>query len=252
MQKIIPLLFMLFSYTAFSQSVPSPDAFLGYKLGDHYTQHYKIVNYFREVARALPAQVRLVQYGETYEGRPLLLAFIASPGNLQRLEDIRRNNLRLAGVLKDGTASDESGPAIVWLSYNVHGNEPSSSEAAMKTLYALVDPANTNAKEWLRHVVVVIDPCINPDGRDRYVNWFITAVGKNPNPDPQAREHQEPWPGGRTNHYNFDLNRDWAWQTQIETQQRLKQYNSWLPQVHVDFHEQGYNNPYYFAPGGIL
>ncbi|MBN9385406.1 MAG: zinc carboxypeptidase [Chitinophagaceae bacterium] len=248
MQKITPLLFTLFSFTAFSQSVPSPESFLGYKLGDHYTHHYKIVNYFREVARALPSQVKLVQYGETYEGRPLLLAFIASSENLQRLEDIRRNNLRLAGVLKDGTAPDEGGPAIVWLSYNVHGNEPSSSEAAMKTLYALVDPSNTSAKEWLRHVVVVMDPCINPDGRDRYVNWFTTAVGKTPNPDPQAREHREPWPGGRTNHYNFDLNRDWAWQTQTETQQRLKQYNTWLPQVHVDFHEQGYNNPYYFAP----
>jgi hypothetical protein len=250
MQKLISLLFgsLLFSFIAFSQTVPAPETFLGYKLGDHYTPHYKIVNYFKEVARSLPAQVKLEEYGETYEGRPLLLAFIASPENLQRLEDIRRNNLRLAGVLKDGATPDESFPAIVWLSYNVHGNEPSSSEAAMKTLYTLVDPANTRSKEWLQHTVVVIDPCINPDGRDRYVNWFTMAVGKNANPDPQSREHREPWPGGRTNHYNFDLNRDWAWQTQTETQQRMKKYNAWLPQVHVDFHEQGYNNPYYFAP----
>jgi len=250
MQKLISLLFgsLLFSFIAFSQTAPSPESFLGYKLGDHYTPHYKIVNYFKEVARSLPAQVKLEQYGETYEGRPLLLAYIASPENLQRLEDIRRNNLRLAGVLKDGAAPDESFPAIVWLSYNVHGNEPSSSEAAMKTLYTLVDPASTRSKEWLQHTVVVIDPCINPDGRDRYVNWFTMAVGKDANPDPQSREHREPWPGGRTNHYNFDLNRDWAWQTQIETQQRMKKYNAWLPQVHVDFHEQSYNNPYYFAP----
>lgn len=248
MQKFIPLFFLLFSLTVAAQTVPSPESFLGYRLGDHYTHHYKIVNYFREVARTSPSQVKLEQYGETNEGRPLLLAFIASPENLQRLEDIRKNNLRLAGTLKDGAAADENMPAIVWLSYNVHGNEPSSSEAAMKTLYSLVDPSNTKAKEWLRHVIVVIDPCINPDGRDRYVNWFTMAVGRNPNPDPQSREHREPWPGGRTNHYNFDLNRDWAWQTQIETQQRLKKYNAWLPQVHVDFHEQGYNNPYYFAP----
>ncbi|MDO6430985.1 M14 family metallopeptidase [Flavitalea sp. BT771] len=250
MQKLISLLSgsLLFSFIAFSQTAPSPETFLGYRLGDHYTPHYKIVNYFREVARSLPAQVKLEEYGKTYEGRPLLLAFIASPENLQRLEDIRKNNLRLAGVLKDGTTPDESYPAIVWLSYNVHGNEPSSSEAAMKTLYTLVDPASTRSKEWLQHTVVVIDPCINPDGRDRYVNWFTMAVGKNANPDPQSREHREPWPGGRTNHYNFDLNRDWAWQTQIETQQRMKKYNVWLPQVHVDFHEQSYNNPYYFAP----
>ena len=142
----------------------------------------------------------------------------------------------------------ENAPAIVWLSYNVHGNETSSSEAALFTLFALADPANTQTKEWLKNTVVIIDPCINPDGRDRYVNWFNSIVGNNYNPRLDAREHREPWPGGRTNHYNFDLNRDWAWQTQIESQQRIKQYNQWMPQVHVDYHEQGINQPYYFAP----
>jgi hypothetical protein len=256
MQRIISLFFGLFMLTTavFSQSAPSlssppsPEDFLGYPLGAHFTQHHKIVNYFKAVAAAIPGQVKLEQYGETYEGRPLLLAYIASPENLRRLEAIRLNNLRLAGATRDKMAPDENAPAIVWLSYNVHGNEPASSEAAMKTLYELVNPANVQSKEWLQHTVVIIDPCINPDGRDRYVNWFTNAVGKQPNPDPQSREHQEPWPAGRTNHYNFDLNRDWAWQTQTETQQRMKKYNAWLPQVHVDFHEQGYNNPYYFAP----
>ncbi|HTI10002.1 MAG TPA: M14 family metallopeptidase [Puia sp.] len=250
MQKICALFLGLFlmAMTAFSQNPPSPETFLGYPLGAHFTRHYQIVNYFKEIARTMPGQVKVEQYGETYEGRPLLLAYIASPENFQRLEAIRQNNLRLAGATRDKAAPDENAPAIVWLSYNVHGNEPSSSEAAMKTLYELVNPANAKSKEWLQHAVVIIDPCINPDGRDRYVNWFNTAVGKEPNPDPQSREHQEPWPAGRTNHYNFDLNRDWAWQTQQETQQRMKKYNSWLPQVHVDFHEQGYNNPYYFAP----
>ena len=190
------------------------------------------------VAAAVPDEVKLEQYGTTYEGRPLLLAYIASPDNLRRLEDIRQNNLRLAGVLHDNVAPDEHAPVIVWLSYNVHGNEPSSSEAAMKTLYELVDPSSTRSKEWLQHAVIVIDPCINPDGRDRYVHWYNDVAGVQPNPDPQSREHQEPWPRGRTNHYNFDLNRDWAWQTQVETQQRLKKYNEWLPQVHVDYHEQ--------------
>lgn len=250
MQKTIALFYFLviLTYGAFSQSIPSPEAFLGYPLGSHFTPHYKIVNYFKQVAQALPGQVKLEQYGETYEGRPLVLAYIASQENFPRLEVIRQNNLRLAGLSRDKMMPDENGPVTVWLSYNVHGNEPSSSEAAMKTLYELVNPANTGSKEWLQHAVVIIDPCINPDGRDRYVNWFNTAVGKTPNPDPQSREHREPWPAGRSNHYNFDLNRDWAWQTQIETQQRLKKYNMWLPQVHVDFHEQGFNNPYYFAP----
>ena len=150
-----------------------------------------------------------------------LLLFLHAE-NISNLENVRLNNLRLANLAKDKMAPSENTPAIVWLSYNVHGNETSSSEAALLTLFALVDPSNTKTKEWLKNTVVVIDPCINPDGRDRYVNWFNSVVGKNNNPRLDAREHREPWPGGRTNHYNFDLNRDWAWQTQIESQQRMK------------------------------
>jgi putative intracellular protease/amidase len=244
--------FVLLIFQAFavhSQTLQSPDQFLGYKVGTKFTRHYKIVDYFKAVAAAKPDMVKVEKYGETYEGRDLMLAFIALPENLQKLDAIRMNNLRMAGLTKDRMAPvTEGAPAIVWLSYNVHGNEPSSSEAAMKVLYALVDPDNKDTKEWLKNVVVVVDPCINPDGRDRYVNWYNNAVGTAFNASRYAREHQEPWPQGRTNHYNFDLNRDWAWQTQIESQQRIKKYNEWLPQVHVDYHEQGYNSPYYFAP----
>ena len=247
MKHSLLFVFLLLTCCCFAQNPPSPEEFLGYPLGAHFTPHYKLVGYFETVAKAAPATVKLEQYGTTYEGRPLMLAFIASPENLRRLEEIRVDNLRLAGELVDKRPMGNT-PVIVWLSYNVHGNEPSSSEAAMKTLYELVNPGSSRAKEWLKNTVVVIDPCINPDGRDRYVHWYNDVVGAQANPDPQSREHQEPWPRGRTNHYNFDLNRDWAWQTQTETQQRLKKYNMWLPQVHVDFHEQGYNNPYYFAP----
>ena len=239
---------LLAGLSAFAQGLQSPDQYLGYKVGTRYTRHYKIVEYFRAVAQAKPDMVKLEKYGETNEGRELMLAFIASPENLQKLESIRINNLRLAGLNNDKTAATADAPAIVWLSYNVHGNETSSSEAALLTLYALVDPNNTQTKEWLKNTVVIIDPCINPDGRDRYVNWFNSVVGKTYNPDPSSREHSEPWPGGRSNHYNFDLNRDWAWQTQVESQQRMKKYNQWMPHVHVDFHEQGINGPYYFAP----
>jgi hypothetical protein len=250
---IIILFFAIFRVCG--QDVESPQQFLGYSPGAHFTTHDKIVGYFQQVARSAPDRMILKEYGRTYEGRPLLLAFVASAENLKRLEAIRLNNLRLAGVLHDGVAADEGGPVIVWLSYNVHGNEPASSEAAMKTLYTMVGGGDDEARAmgggpavWLKNTVVVIDPCINPDGRDRYVNWYNSVVGVQPNPNPQAREHREPWPHGRANHYNFDLNRDWAWQTQAETQARLQQYNDWLPQVHVDYHEQGYNAPYYFAP----
>ncbi|MES1218924.1 MAG: M14 family metallopeptidase, partial [Bacteroidota bacterium] len=231
-----------------SAQVKSPQEFLGYKIGTRYTPHWKIVSYFQYVAATLTSTVKLQQYGETNEGRPLLATFIGTPENIQNLDNIRMNNLRLANQAKDKVAADENTPAIIWLSYNVHGNETSSSEAAMLVLFDMVDAKNARTREWLKNTIVVIDPCINPDGRDRYVNWFNSVVGKNYNPRIDAREHREPWPGGRTNHYNFDLNRDWAWQTQVESQQRLKLYNQWLPQVHVDYHEQGINNPYYFAP----
>ena len=229
--------------------IKSPEEFLGYKVGTRFTPHWKIVNYFNEVAAHANGQMKLVQFGQTNEGRPLLLAFISSPENMQRLEAIRLNNIRLANLSRDKMATVENdAPVIVWLSYNVHGNEASSSEASLLTLYALLDPSNAQAKSWLKNTVVIIDPCVNPDGRDRYVNWYNGIVGKNYNPQMMAREHREPWPGGRTNHYNFDLNRDWAWQEQIESQQRVKMYLQWLPQVHVDYHEQGVNEPYYFAP----
>ena len=247
-KKIVVFLFFICTdYFSFAQTIKSPDEFLGYPLGSKYTPHHKIVSYFKYAVAAIPQMMKLDQYGETNEGRPLLLAYIASAENLAKLEDIRKNNLRLTGMLTD-QPGNVNAPAIVWLSYNVHGNETSSSEAAMKVLYELLNPANSKTKEWLKNTVILIDPCINPDGRDRYVNWFTQMAGKNANPDRQSREHAEPWPGGRVNHYNFDLNRDWAWQTQLETQQKLKMYNQWMPQVHSDYHEQGYNNPYYFAP----
>lgn len=227
----------------------SPGQYLGYEPGKRYTPHHKIVDYAKSVAAAKPDMVKFEQYGKTYEGRDLVLLYVSSPQNMLRLQEIRKNNLALTGMAKGVQPKvNEETPTIIWLSYNVHGNETSSSEAALKTLYALVDPANADTKRWLQHTVVIIDPCVNPDGRDRYVNWFNGQVGSNYNVDPQAREHNEPWPGGRTNHYNFDLNRDWAWQTQAETQQRMVVYNKWMPQIHVDFHEQGVSEPYYFAP----
>ena len=227
-----------------AQTVPSPDHFLGYKVGTRFTRHHQIVSYFNAVAQAKPDMVKIMPYGKTNEGRDLLVAAIGLPENIAKLESIRKHN----NGLVDGSVTDLNQPTIVWLSYNVHGNEPASSEAALLTLYALVDPTNAKTKEWLKNTIVIIDPCINPDGRDRYVNWYNNAVGTNYNADPNAREHMEPWPAGRSNHYNFDLNRDWAWQTQVESQQRVAFYQQWYPQVVVDFHEQSYNQPYFFTP----
>ncbi len=236
---IFPLLVPFLSIA----QIKSPSAFLGYDLGDKFTRHHKVVDYFSHIAEN-SKQVKLIEYGKTYEDRPLLLAFISSEENIRMLEQIRTDNLKRAGIL-DGEPAGST--AIVWLSYNVHGNESSSTEASMATIHELVSNGS-GTEEWLKNTLVIMDPCINPDGRSRYVNFFWQYGNRPYNPDPDAMEHNEPWPGGRSNHYLFDLNRDWAWQSQIETQSRIKVYNQWLPQIHVDFHEQGINAPYYFAP----
>ena len=238
------LIFLLTAFPVFAQ-LQSPDDFLGYELGDRWTPHHNVMDYVHHVAEESD-YVTIEQYGETNQHRELVYLIVTTPENHANIEEIRLNNLRLTG-LEEGEPTDNK-KGIVWLSYNIHGNETSSSEASMRTLYELVRPDNQEPKEWLENTVVIIDPMVNPDGRDRYVNWFRNMVGAEVNPKFDAREHHEPWPGGRSNHYMFDLNRDWAWQVQKESQYRYEIYKQWFPHIHVDYHEQSYNAPYYFAP----
>ncbi len=239
MIRYISLIFLFLSISISAQ-IKSPSEFLGYEIGSQFTRHSDILNYYEYVSENSNL-VNFDTYGKTNERRTLSYVVISSEVNIKNLEIIRTNNLKNTGIL-DGDVSPEI--AIVWLSYNVHGNEASSSEAGMLTLYKLI----TEKKSWLENTVVIIDPCLNPDGRDRYVNWYNQVKSTPYNVKQVATEHNEPWPGGRPNHYLFDLNRDWAWATQVESEQRLKIYNKWMPHVHVDFHEQGINEPYYFAP----
>lgn len=238
MKYVFAILSIFLSIPLFSQDLRSPSDFLGYELGSQFTRHHQVVDYYRYVAEAAKDRVQLLEYGKTNEGRQLLMVFVSSAENIRNLETIRTAHLK--STKGEGSASK----AIVWLSYNVHGNESVSTEASMQTLYELL----TSKQDYLNNTVVIMDPCINPDGRDRYVNWYNQFKNTPYNVDPNSKEHHEGWWSGRSNHYMFDLNRDWAWLTQVESRQRLKQYNRWLPHVHVDFHEQGFNNPYYFAP----
>ena len=241
-QTLVLFAFIFFSLQIIAQTVKSPQEFLGYEIGTRFTRHADVVRYFEHVAQNSDL-VEYQTYGETNEHRPLTYAVVSSTENLENLEEIRTNHLRNTGI-EGGSYNAANEKAIVWLSYNVHGNESSSTEASMKTLYELV----TSKKELLDNTVVIIDPTVNPDGRDRYANWYNQVKAEPYNSNPMAVEHNEPWPGGRANHYLFDLNRDWAWATQAETRHRLKVYNQWMPHIHVDFHEQGINEPYYFAP----
>lgn len=224
--------------------VMTPKEYFGYELGSNFTSYYRVVGYLEKIASQSPlASFRT--YGKTYEGRPLTVLIISSEQNIKNLEHIRNNNLRKAGLSEGDPESD--GKIIVWLSYNVHGNEASSTEAAIATAYRLLSN-DEKINRWLDNTIVVIDPCLNPDGRERYVHWFEQNKSSMLLTDPMGAGHQEPWPGGRMNHYLFDLNRDWTWLSQMESVHRIGLYNEWMPQIHVDFHEQGYNDPYYFAP----
>ncbi len=227
----------------FGQDIQSPNEFLPHQIGDQFTPHHLLVDYFQYIAQQSD-RVKLVEYGQTHEHRPLLLAIISSPENLANLDNIRQDNLRRAGII-NGKTNTHIG--IVWLSFSVHGNEAAGAESALPLVFELTRHGG-KVDQWLENTVVIIDPCINPDGYSRYTHWNRQVANRQLNVDINSVEHREPWPGGRTNHYYFDLNRDWAWQTQIESSQRIKQYQSWLPHIHADFHEMGYTSPYYFAP----
>jgi hypothetical protein len=238
MKQLLLTSLLFFTAIVNSQNLESPSEFLGYELGTQFTWHHRVVDYYKYLAEAASDRMQLLEYGTTYEGRPLVLAYLSSAENMGNLENIRKEHL------ESTSGQSKASRAVVWLSYNVHGNESVSTEASMQTTYELL----TGKQDYLKNTIVIIDPCINPDGRDRYVNWYKQFRNNPYQVDPNSKEHHEGWWNGRSNHYMFDLNRDWAWLTQVESRQRLKKYNEWMPHVHVDFHEQGVNEPYYFAP----
>ncbi len=230
----------------FNQTIKSPDEYLGYELGSTFTYHHQVTGYFRYVADNSPNAEYLV-YGQSYEGRELGVCFVSSPENLKNLEEIRKINLAKTGLSGEKVTGTQI--PIIWMSYNVHGNESVGVEAALKTLYTLVENKYDGVDDWLKSCIIIIDPCSNPDGRERYTAMYRNLQPLIPNPDPNSWERSSGWGGSRSNHYFFDLNRDWAWQTQIETRHRIDLYNKFMPHVHADFHEMGSSSNFFFAPG---
>lgn len=224
-------------------TIPTPEKFLGYAIGTHHTRHDKLVEYFKELDK-LSDKVSVQVIGETYEHRQQIAAIFTSAANHQRLEEIRKTHL--AGQL---TGNTENIPLVIHLGFNVHGNEPSSSEAAMLTAYYLTASESTESTKWLNDMVILMDPVINPDGRDRHTHWANMHKASPVVADPLDREHTEIWPGGRFNHYWFDLNRDWFLGTFPETRNRIKFFHYWRPYVQTDHHEMGTNSTFYFDPG---
>ena len=230
---------------SFDPAIPTPEQFLGYPIGSHYTRHDEIIAYFKELARVSP-KIHVQIIGKTYEERPQLIATITSTENYGRLEAIRQEHATLVDPSKPLVGA--SAPVVVLLGYSVHGNETSSGEVSLLTAYYLVASQSEETKQWLREAVVFIDPSLNPDGRDRAANWYNSYKSWPPVADGNDKEHLEIWPGGRSNHYLNNLNRDWLSVTQVESKNRLEFFHQWYPNVQIDFHEQGANATYYFEP----
>ncbi|BFP42607.1 M14 family metallopeptidase [Flavobacteriaceae bacterium GF1] len=230
----------------FNEAIPSPSEFLGYDIGEHHTRHDLIVAYFTKLA-AVSDRASIHEYGKTHEGRKLIILTISSPENLQNLDNIKQDHLAFVDPTKSISNYDEI-PIFINQGYSVHGNEPSTSEAALLSAYTFVASNNPEILNYMDKSVIMIDPTLNPDGRDRHTQWANMYQGNPEVSDPQDAEHNEYWPGGRTNHYWFDLNRDWLLGIHPESRGKLKWYHQWYPNVVTDFHEMGTQSSYFFEP----
>ena len=236
----------------YDPSIPTPASVLGYELGDRFTPHHLIVRYYEAVANASP-RVMLDTVAVTYEGRELLLATVTSEANMRRIDEIRENARRLGDPRGASDAELNSAilrtPAIVWLGYSVHGNEASGVEAGLATLYELAASQSPEMQTLLDSTVVLIDPVQNPDGHERHVQDVMRDRGAfGPDPYPSSMTNEGTWPGARTSHYLFDLNRDWFIHSHPESRGRTSVFHEWYPHVAVDLHEMGSSSTYFFAP----
>jgi len=233
-------------YAPFDTSIPSPEAFLGYAIGDMHTRHDLIVAYLTELAERSDLAT-ITEYGRTHEQRKLVILNISSSDNIKNLNTIKQQHLAFVDTDQNAT-NYEDVPVFINLAYNVHGNEPSSSEAALLAAYTLVASNHPDIVKYRENAVVFLDPTINPDGRDRHTQWANSFKGSPLVSDNIDAEHTEMWPRGRTNHYWFDLNRDWLLGIHPESQGKLNWYHQWYPNVVTDFHEMGTNSTYFFEP----
>ncbi|MEL6356809.1 MAG: M14 family zinc carboxypeptidase, partial [Bacteroidota bacterium] len=232
-------------------AIQTPADFLGYELGDRFTEYERSVEYFYYLAGASD-RIHIEEYGRTYEGRPLLLLTVSTAENISLRDEIRLEHLKMLDAYK-GSADEREAmmeqPVVTSFSYNIHGNEASCTEAAQQVAYELATSNDAALLSSLEKSIVLLFICINPDGRNRYVYWYNSVARHTGGEEPRDLEHYAPWPNGRTNHYWFDLNRDWIWGVHPESRGHTAAYQKWMPQVHADYHEQGYDANYFTMPG---
>ena len=233
---------------SYNQNIPTPKSIIGHEVGEWHITHDRLVNYMYALAAA-SNRISIQETGRTYETRPLLLLTITSPKNHQRIEEIRQQHVQLTDPSKSGNLDVKNIPNVVYIGFSIHGNEASGSNAALAVAYHLAAAQGAAIEKLLDEVVILFDPSFNPDGLQRFSSWVNSRKSIQTSTDPNDTEHNEAWPGGRFNHYWFDLNRDWLVAQLPESQARAKQFHLWKPSVLTDHHEMGTNATFFFQPG---
>ncbi|MCP9201227.1 M14 family metallopeptidase [Gramella sp. GC03-9] len=246
-QDDISLDYYLPDDVTYNPEVPTPQEVIGFVPGEWHVSHDRLLTYMNKLAEVSP-RIQIENRGFTYEGRPLVLLTISSEENLNNLEEIRKNHVALVEQ-NSGSLNTEEMPVVINQGFSIHGNEPSGSNASLLYTYYLAAAQGEEIEETLDNTVILLDPSFNPDGLQRFAYWANTNKSKNINPDPQDREYNEIWPGGRTNHYWFDMNRDWLPVQLPESQARIATFHKWYPNILTDHHEMGSNSTFFFQPG---
>lgn len=248
LQGQIDLSYYLPETESLNPAVTSPEDFLGFQIGDWHVSHDQQTFYMKQLA-AESDRVRYEVRGYSHENRPMVHMIISDPENLERLEEIKSVHRRLSDIGEAAPENTDEMPVVVWLGYSIHGNEASGANAAMLVAYYLAAGQSEEISRILENAVIIFYPSFNPDGMQRFSTWVNINKGKVLNPDPQDREYHERWPNGRTNHYGFDLNRDWLPVSQPESESKIELFQEWRPNILTDHHEMGTEATYFFQPG---
>ena len=243
----VDLSYYLGDTSNYNQSIPTPESVIGHQVGELHVSHDKLSHYIQEVSKNSD-RVKLVNRGKTYENRVSWLMIITSESNHSRLEEIRKNHLELSNS-KNRDIDVSNMPIVVYKGYTVHGDEPSGTNASMLLMYNLLASDSEETKDLLENTIILLDPSMNPDGHQRFSQWANNNKNQSLNPDSNDREYNQYWPRARTNHYWFDLNRDYLPNQLIESNLKIQTYTEWLPNIMTDFHEMGTNSTYFFQPG---
>ena len=247
-QSQFDLSYYLPKNVTYNQDIPTPQSVLGFEVGEWHITHDKLVEYMKLLS-AVSNRISIEDRGKTFEGRPLILLTVTSPENHGNLDAIRTQHLKLIDYKQSNQLNTDTMPLVVYQGFSIHGNEPSGSNSSLILAYYLAAAEGDDIEELLENTVILLDPSFNPDGLQRFAYWANTNKSDFLNADPNDREFHEVWPGGRTNHYWFDMNRDWLPVQLPESRARIETYNNWMPNILTDHHEMGTNSTFFFQPG---